>query len=290
MGRSKEVHVYTGILAIVKLTKHIEGSIKMLVYYTKTTILYAGLFNSGLIVCCVGLFCSRKVTRKIGRFCLGLLANVLGLKYEMKGAKNIEKNRSYVIISNHQHAIDLMAMMQVYDHLNNLVVVAKHGLKWLGPFGLALQFIGTVFVRKGHLKESLPILNNLTQTAKAEGTSVYLFPEGSRHLAQEDKNAMLPFKKGAFHVAIAGGYPILPVVISEYNFIDPKNKKFESAKVTLETLEPIETTGLRKEDINELIEKVRSNMIATFEKTRQVKESRNESFKKHQKFVHHLII
>lgn len=237
----------------------------MLTYYTKNAIIYFGYFNTGLIVSCVGLFLNRKATRKIGRLCLGFLANLLGLSYEFKGAHLIENDRAYVIISNHQHAIDCIAMMQVYDHLNNIVVVAKHGLKWLGPFGLALQFLGTVFVRKGHLEESLPDLTELVQTAKANGTSIYLFPEGSRHLSLEDKNAMLPFKKGAFHVAIEGNFPILPVVISEYYFIDPKAKRFSSSKVIVEALKPIETNGLSKDNINGLVERIRNDMIATFE-------------------------
>lgn len=42
---------------------------------------------------------------------------------------------------------------------------------------------------------------------------------------------MLPFKKGAFHVALNSGLPILPVVISEYDFLDHKKKLFENGKI-----------------------------------------------------------
>ena len=33
---------------------------------------------------------------------------------------------------------------------------------------------------------------------------------------------LLPFKKGAFHVAIAAKAPIIPVVVSQYDFLDYK--------------------------------------------------------------------
>ena len=41
---------------------------------------------------------------------------------------------------------------------------------------------------------------------------MWIFPEGTRNMTDE----MLPFKKGAFHLALAGNLPILPVVYSSY--------------------------------------------------------------------------
>lgn len=53
-----------------------------------------------------------------------------------------------------------------------------------------------------------------------------MFPEGTRHGGDE----LLPFKKGAFHVAIASRVPIQPVVVSKYYYIDYKKKRFDSGK------------------------------------------------------------
>lgn len=241
----------------------------MLIYYTKKAILYVGYLHTGLIVSAIGLFCSRSRLRKIGRICFGLIGKLLGISYELRGGAWINSDTAYVVISNHQHAIDCIAMMEVYDKINNLVVVAKHSLKWMGPFGLALQFIGTVFVRPGHLEESLTDLSYLVKTARANGTSIYMFPEGTRHLVAEDGNKMLPFKKGAFHVAIEGNFPILPVVISNYHFIDHKEKMFRSSKVIVEVLKPINTEGVSKDNINEFIDGIRNQMVTVFEKDKE---------------------
>lgn len=54
-----------------------------------------------------------------------------------------------------------------------------------------------------------------------------MFPEGTRHGGEE----LLPFKKGAFHVAIASQLPIQPVVVSKYYYLDQKTKKFDSGKI-----------------------------------------------------------
>lgn len=53
-----------------------------------------------------------------------------------------------------------------------------------------------------------------------------LFPEGRRHFG----NSLFPFKKGAFHMAIASQLPIQPVVVSKYYFLDHKMKRFNSGK------------------------------------------------------------
>jgi lysophosphatidate acyltransferase len=55
---------------------------------------------------------------------------------------------------------------------------------------------------------------------------MWVFPEGTRN----NTGNILPFKKGAFHVAIAAQVPILPVIFSSYYFLDNKKKEFESGQ------------------------------------------------------------
>jgi len=54
-------------------------------------------------------------------------------------------------------------------------------------------------------------------------TKLWMFPEGTRN---PSRTTLLPFKKGAFRVAITCQVPILPVVYSPYHFIDDKKKCF----------------------------------------------------------------
>jgi 1-acyl-sn-glycerol-3-phosphate acyltransferase len=55
---------------------------------------------------------------------------------------------------------------------------------------------------------------------------ILMYPEGTRHMGDE----LLPFKKGAFHLAVAAQCPIQPVAVSKYHFLDPKTKRFNIGK------------------------------------------------------------
>ena len=92
--------------------------------------------------------------------------------------------------------------------------------------------------------------------------SVFLFPEGTRNSA--GGGSLLPFKKGAFHVAMDIGVPILPIVISEYDFLGPdgsRSAKFTGGNVTIKILPPIPTEGVEKDQMDTLIKKTRDSML-----------------------------
>ena len=92
--------------------------------------------------------------------------------------------------------------------------------------------------------------------------SLMLFPEGTRNSA--GGGSLLPFKKGAFHVAMDIGVPILPMVVSEYDFLGPdgaRSEKFTSSNITIKILPPIETEGVTKDQMDDLIKETRDSMI-----------------------------
>ncbi|KAF4521651.1 hypothetical protein B566_EDAN009384 [Ephemera danica] len=91
---------------------------------------------------------------------------------------------------------------------------------------------------------------------------LWIFPEGTR-----SNGSMLPFKKGAFHVAVSAQLPILPAVFSSYYFLDHASKTLDQGRVIMTFLPPVETKGLCHEDIESLMEKTRSDMITEFHRS-----------------------
>lgn len=73
---------------------------------------------------------------------------------------------------------------------------------------------GAVFVDRGNSAKAQKSLNDAGAALKTRRTSLFMFPEGTRHNAP--KAGLLPFKKGAFFLAVQAGIPIVPVVVENY--------------------------------------------------------------------------
>jgi putative phosphoserine phosphatase/1-acylglycerol-3-phosphate O-acyltransferase len=98
----------------------------------------------------------------------------------------------------------------------------------------------------------------LVDAMKHEGKSVVLAPEGTRTISPR----LAPFKKGAFHLAMQAGVPIVPIVIRNAGDVAPKGDfVFRSATVDVQVLPPVDTSGWRVADLNEHVREVR-NMFA----------------------------
>jgi lysophosphatidate acyltransferase len=91
---------------------------------------------------------------------------------------------------------------------------------------------------------------------------LWVFPEGTR----SQRPNLLPFKKGAFHLANQGKIPIIPIVISSYNnFLDSKNKRWEAGNVHIKILPAVLVDKeLSNEGVAELTERVRADMQSAF--------------------------
>ena len=112
--------------------------------------------------------------------------------------------------------------------MNNTAAVAKQEIFW-SPFGIAAWVAGVVFINRSNSKKSHSTLNNTASVLKKD-TKVFLFPEGTRNAKVLKTKKFLPFKKGAFRMAIDAQVPILPLVFSPYYFMDMERKILDLGK------------------------------------------------------------
>lgn len=95
---------------------------------------------------------------------------------------------------------------------------------------------------------------------RSERQSVFIFPEGTRSYAE--KPELLPFKKGAFHLAVQAQVPIVPIVCANYSHVlNVKKKRFSPGVVDVSVLPPIPTKGLTAADVDALVKKTRDAML-----------------------------
>lgn len=92
--------------------------------------------------------------------------------------------------------------------------MAKKELQWTPLLGQFMTVSGAVFVDRGNNAKAVRSLHAAGETIKGRSTSLWMFPEGTRSMREQPD--MLTFKKGAFHMAVEAGVPIVPVVCENY--------------------------------------------------------------------------
>jgi lysophosphatidate acyltransferase len=118
----------------------------------------------------------------------------------------------------------------------------------------------TVFIDRANRAVSRATFDTAAQTMASERQNVFIFPEGTRSYAEEPK--LLPFKKGAFHLAVQAQVPIVPVVCANYNnVLNVKKKRFRPGTIEITVLPPISTKGCTADDVNRLVEKTQKVML-----------------------------
>lgn len=128
-------------------------------------------------------------------------------KLRVEGKENIDPGRAYVVTVNHQSMLDIPLMYSL-PHLNFKWVAKKGVYKW-PLFGVVLWLHGDITVDdKGSVRKTLGFMNKGLEHL-GRGTSVVIFPEGTRSRDGEIHN----FKEGAFLLAKEADVPLLPCVI-----------------------------------------------------------------------------
>ncbi|KAF4016818.1 hypothetical protein G4228_008352 [Cervus hanglu yarkandensis] len=174
---------------------------------------------------------------------------VYGLRFEVKGRETLDEDRPCVIISNHQSILDMMGLMEVLP--DRCVQIAKRELLFLGPVGLIMYLGGVLFINRQRSQTAMSVITDVGERMVREKLKVWIYPEGTRN----DNGDLLPFKKGAFYLAIQAQVPIIPVVYSSFSsFYSCKTKLFTSGTIQVEVLDAIPTRGLTVADVPKLLD------------------------------------
>ena len=174
--------------------------------------------------------------------------------------KNIDykNNQPYVVISNHLSNLD--PMMQFRYLKIKWVFMAKKEVYKLPVFRTAARSFNFIKVDRSD-KNDRKSINEQAKTLFRNGWSLMVYPQGTR----AKKDNFLPFKSGAFHIALENNIPILPVVIAGTGDIWPRGKKFmTSGKAIINTLEPIDMSKYTKETIDQLVDETYEKMSKVY--------------------------
>ncbi|SCU77991.1 LAMI_0A03026g1_1 [Lachancea mirantina] len=230
---------------------------KILFYFKATlavTVLSAcALYGviASVILTCIGQ--QRLAQWTTARSFYHVVGAVLGIDVRVINAENLEKLPA-IFVSNHQSALDILMLGRTFPQ--GCTVTAKKSLKWVPFLGWFMALSGTLFLDRGNREKSVRTLNKALRQLHSEKRGLWIFPEGTR--SHSSKICLLPFKKGAFHLAQQGKIPIIPVAVSNTStLLSSKYKVFNRGVITVKVLDPIPTADLKPEDVGALTNKVR---------------------------------
>jgi 1-acyl-sn-glycerol-3-phosphate acyltransferase len=179
-----------------------------------------------------------------------------GVKLTVVGRENVDPDQPYIIVANHQSTFDIMAHFIALPC--RIRFLAKVELFRVLLLGAALKAMGMIPVDRRSRHTYRQIEEAALRIAKL-GLSIIVYPEGTRTRTGD----LLPFRKGAFALAVHTGLPILPTTIQGgMEAWPPKTKSICGGPITVVTDEPRPTDGLTDDDILDL----RDRTFATIEK------------------------
>ncbi|NXP11236.1 PLCA acyltransferase, partial [Thinocorus orbignyianus] len=230
-------------------------------YFCKMMFYKLWLLTLSILVIVLSIPRGRNVENmKYLRMSLMPLKYIFGIKIVVKGKENLRTKKPFVLVLNHQTSLDIMVMLEMLP--NRCVPIAKKEILYMGTFGLACWLSGLIFIDRKKRDESITTLTEVAHSLHKENLRVLVFPEGTRNHG----GSMLPFKRGAFQLAVKAQVPIIPVVISSYqDFYNQKEKRFTPGKSIIQILPEVDTVGLGPDDVPKLTEQVRNSMLTAYQ-------------------------
>ncbi|KAI6034998.1 hypothetical protein F5J12DRAFT_7781 [Pisolithus orientalis] len=192
----------------------------------------------------------------VARTFYAVASYALDITVEVEGEEHLQ-TRPAVMVANHQSMLDILYLGRMFPQ--KAAIMAKRELQWT-PLGPWMFMSGAVFIDRGNSSKARASLEAAGEKIKSKRISLMMYPEGTRHCQEEP--SLLPFKKGAFHMAAQAGIPIIPVVCENYWRIYHKGV-FDTGTIKLRVLPPISTVGLTVADVSELAARVRDQMLDT---------------------------
>jgi putative phosphoserine phosphatase/1-acylglycerol-3-phosphate O-acyltransferase len=184
-----------------------------------------------------------------------LATSLAGIDLRVEGEEHLWSHRPAVFIFNHQSALDAILMMKLIRR--DVTGVGKMELKKNPIFGPIFSAAGVVFVDRADSKRAIEALKPAVDALK-EGRSLVIAPEGTRSLTPR----LGRFKKGAFHMAMQAGVPIVPVVFRNVLDAFPKDARIvRPATIEAIVLPPVDTTDWTVEEIDERIAEIREGYL-----------------------------
>ena len=176
-------------------------------------------------------------------------------RFSTSGVRIRDPRRPYVAVSNHESLADIFLISHLPWEMKWL---SKDAIFRIPVMGWMMYLAGDIAVKRNQRSSRADALQQCRDRLRNR-VSIMIFPEGTRSRTDD----LLPFKDGAFRLAIEAGVPILPLVVAGTRSAMRKGSLvFGRSRAEVRALEPIPTDGMTLADVPALRDRVRELIIA----------------------------
>lgn len=170
-----------------------------------------------------------------------------GASVSVRGHETLSASEEYVFVSNHRSYLDTAALFKYVGR--RIGLVAKKELLKAPIFGQGMHFVNIIAIDRSNQERARASMEKARQVMES-GFSFGVFAEGTRAMPGE----LLPFKKGAFHLAMQTGRSIVPVAIKHTDWMMGKRTGVAySGTIEMVLLEPIPIDAKSENDVTKLL-------------------------------------
>ncbi len=250
---------------------HLQEDIMIRTFLAAIAILLFFFFS--LIVFCIGWVIGRisphsrdiMYLRILQGFCR-ILVFLSGARVTYIGREKIPQDEACVYIMNHRGLFDIPLSIALFPGLTGYI--GKKEFAKVPLLSWWLKATKGYFIDRDNVREALKTILAGIDALK-EGTSIAVFPEGTRGKGEETE--LLEFHEGTFKLATKSGAKIVPVAINgSRDLFDSHMPRLKAQRITVEVLDPVDPASLTGDEkkfpgryVRSLIEEtVRKNHIA----------------------------
>ncbi len=182
----------------------------------------------------------------------------------IENREKLKKNKTYIIISNHQSMLDILVLFRLYTHYR---WISKTEIFNIPVVGWIMTLNKYIKVKRGDKKSVMKMLEK-SKKIIASGISILIFPEGTR----SRDGSLLQFKDGAFILAAETRTNILPVIINAVSGTLARKGIFIMKKVAIKVriLDEIPYSSFKDSEISEVRNRIHGIMSSELQKIKEL--------------------
>jgi putative phosphoserine phosphatase/1-acylglycerol-3-phosphate O-acyltransferase len=199
----------------------------------------------------------RRAAELVSAISSDVMLAITGVEVEIQGEHHLWAHRPALFLFNHQSTVDGYVLLTLLRR--GFTGIAKKEVAKMPLLGQILRALDFAFIDRGNTGSSKEAMQPAVDRLR-HGMSVVIAPEGTRSLTPR----LGQFKKGAFHIAMQAGAPIVPVVIRNTYEVMPRGSLlFRPGTVQVCALPAIDVTTWKVEDLDRHV----ADVQALFQRT-----------------------